>query len=64
MFCVHDWKLLSDVTTKSKFRDSMETLDNGSTLKLPWQLCDAKRKHIQVFSCIKCGKLKRFVEDI
>lgn len=65
MFCKHDWKLLSDTTTKSKFEVATEAFGNGPMrIKLPWQMSDAGRKHIQVFTCNKCGKLKRFVEEI
>ncbi len=65
MFCKHDWKLLSDTTTKSKFEVATEALsDRTTSMKLPWQMSDASRKHIQVFTCEKCGKLKRFVESI
>ena len=66
MFCKHEWQLLSETVTKSKFEISMNaafTSDVRPT-SLPGQLCDASRKHIQTFSCDKCGKLKRFVEEI
>lgn len=66
MFCKHKWSLLSETVTKSKFESSISafrSVENGK-VKLPWQLCDASRKHIQTFSCDKCGNLKRFVEDI
>jgi len=62
MFCKHEWKLLSEVTTKSKLqhmRDDCSFVANefrGTEM--------VSRKHIQVFTCNKCGKLKRFVEDI
>jgi len=64
MFCNHKWELLSETVTKSKLEHSVECLDLGAKFSLPWQLCDADRKHIQVFHCSKCGKLKRFVESI
>lgn len=66
MFCRHDWKLINEAVTKSKYEHALEAVADRSVtnLKLPWQLCDAKRKHIQVFTCQKCGKLKRFVEEI
>lgn len=62
MFCKHEWKMLSEVTTKSKFEVATENLVGNITV--PWQLANANRKHIQVFTCGKCGKLKRFVENI
>ena len=65
LFCKHSWKLESETTTKSKFEMAMSSLPVGvSTSKLPWQLCDGDRKHVQVFSCSKCGAIKRFVESI
>jgi hypothetical protein len=66
MFCKHKWKKLSETTTESKIKHATMALKEAGTLKspLPWQLCDANRKHIQVFSCDECGKLKRFVTDI
>ncbi len=62
MFCKHDWSVLSETVTKSKFEVATERMTHAKNL--PWQLCDADRKHIQVFTCSKCGKLKRFVENI
>ena len=65
MFCRHRWEVLSETVTKSRFESSMEAVKtNISELTLPHQLCKADRKHIQVFTCQKCGKLKRFVENI
>lgn len=67
MFCKHEWQMISETTTESKFESSMEAMKNAgvSSIKtLPHQLCDGKRKHIQAFVCKKCGKLKRFVETI
>lgn len=63
MFCKHKWKLLSETVTESIFEHAMKQ-GVGRNIKLPWQLCDAARKHIQVFTCEKCGTLKRFVENI
>lgn len=66
LFCKHEYKLLSETITKSKFEVTIETLKNAgsNSLNLPWQLADVSRKHIQVFFCSKCGNLKRFVEKI
>jgi hypothetical protein len=63
IFCKHDWKVLLETTTKSKFEASMEVLGKTNIEKkisLPHQLCCAKRMHIQIIVCPKCGKLKRF----
>ena len=64
MFCKHEWVLLTETVTESKFEVTMKQMKDGSQFKLPGQLCDADRKHIQVFTCNKCGEFKRFVEDI
>jgi len=67
IFCKHDYELISETTTKSKFDCAIEALDKHGKLtdvKIPHQMSQADRKHIQVFTCKKCGKLKRFVEDI
>lgn len=65
-FCKHEWMLISETTTKSKFESAVIALDKRITGKtrIPHQLCCGDRKYIQVVTCIKCGKLKRFVEEI
>ena len=66
IFCKHEWKTISETVTKSKYEIALEASKGAGieSIKLPWQLCDADRKHIQVFACEKCGKFKRFVEAI
>jgi len=68
MFCKHKWELVSETTTKSKFELATECAYregmNTSKFTIPWQLCNADRKFIQIVQCTKCGKLKRFVENI
>lgn len=60
MFCKHQWKILSEITTKSVVEHA---IDLGLTIK--GQRTGAlERKHIQVIVCEKCGELKRFVEEI
>ena len=60
MFCRHDWKMISETTTKSR----VEVLRECGCSSLKGLFEPVNRKHIQVFSCEKCGKLKRFVEKI
>jgi hypothetical protein len=65
MFCKHKWSILSETITKSTFDLAMETLKGAghtSDFTLPGQLCKGERRHIQVITCDKCGRLKRFVE--
>jgi hypothetical protein len=64
MFCKHDWELLSETVTKSRLEVATSNLVGATKIKIPWQLCDASRKHIQTFACKKCGKIKRYVENI
>ena len=81
--CKHDWKMLSEVTTKSgvdcihkwkvlKIFTTMSRFEEANKI-CETTLADAarsdgakllERKHIQVFTCTKCGALKRFVEII
>lgn len=60
LFCFHKWSLLRETVTKSRIEVIKET---GCT-NVKGLFNAADRKHIQVFTCEKCGKLKRFVENI
>jgi hypothetical protein len=68
MFCKHDWKMLSETVTKSKFESAANSIDNmkstSTKARIPHQMCCADRKVIQIVTCVKCGKLKKFVENI
>lgn len=68
IFCKHNWVLVSEITTKSKFEIAIETMAPLGTdfkkINLPRQMSDTSRKFIQIIKCEKCGKFKRFVEDI
>ena len=68
MFCKHSWKMLSETITESKFEHSAKQIKmmglGREKITIPWQLSDASRKHIQVFTCEKCGKMRRYVEKI
>lgn len=61
MFCKHEWKLLSETTTVSKVQHLAEI---GVTTVKGLSGDVASRKLIQIAACDKCGKLKRFVENI
>ena len=56
-FCKHDWKMISETTTKSDM-EVAGAIPNVATVKG----FDTQRKLIQVVACTKCGKLERFVE--
>jgi hypothetical protein len=60
MFCKHKWELLSETVTKSR----IEHLSDIGISEVTGLTKAAERKHIQVFACSICGKLKRFVEEI
>lgn len=59
-FCKHDWKMLSETTTKSQLEHMREVGFSPETI----DRFVLDRKHIQVITCNECGKLKRFVENI
>jgi hypothetical protein len=69
MFCKHDWEIISEKMTESKWEHTLKVLQThiGERLNkgnIPWQLCDATRKLIQIVVCRKCGKIQKFVEYI
>jgi hypothetical protein len=67
LFCKHDWHLILDKTTESKYEHSLKIVRANHAVgscNLPWQLCDAERMHIVILTCKKCGKLKRYVTEI
>ncbi len=58
MFCKHDWQVLSEVVTKSEFElllgmENLASIKNASNSKTI----------VQIISCKKCGKLKKFVTE-
>ncbi len=64
--CRHKWVMISNETTPSKFEHAMQQVrkSNLDLSRIPWQMCDATRKKIQILQCEQCGKLKRFVTTI
>ena len=60
MFCKHKWELISETTTKSR----TEVLGESGVTKFKGVFNLVDRKFIQIVFCKKCGKLKRFVEEI
>jgi hypothetical protein len=63
MFCKHEWKILSETVTKSDFETVVESM--GHRLgNLKTHADSGNRKHIAICTCDKCGKLKRFVEQL
>ncbi len=58
MFCKHDWQVLSEAVTKSEFElllgmENLTSVKNASNSKTI----------VQIISCKKCGKLKKFVTE-
>lgn len=67
MFCKHQWDVLSETTTESKYENTIKAARGNDVIgsfTIPSQMACAERKHILVVTCKKCGKLKRFVEEI
>jgi len=64
MFCKHKWTILSETTTVSKLEhaDRLQKVITTGTLEAVIEV--TKRKFIQIITCDKCGKVKRFVEII
>lgn len=63
LFCKHNWEVLSSTTSKSKFEVAMETASKRGVTgdcRMPPQMCDASRVHVEIVTCNKCGALKRF----
>lgn len=64
--CVHEWKIISEITTKSR----IEVLKDFECIPSEYLRIDfplmfpVDRKFIQILYCEKCGKLKRYLEDI
>lgn len=65
LFCKHDWEVIHLEITKSKFQVAVELGDKYCTgiANIPWRMCDTTEKHIQIVTCKKCGKIKKFVEE-
>lgn len=60
--CAHKWKMISEITTKSRIevlKDLKCIPSEYSYIMLP-----VDRKFIQILSCEKCGKLRKFIEGI
>lgn len=66
IFCKHKWKVLSETVTQSMVEMAIAALAGSSrdSSNIPAQLCQGDRKHIQIVTCEKCGKLQRYVERL
>jgi len=66
IFCKHDYEMIQEVVTKSAFEVAIDYFKGTGVmeLNLPKGMCNTERKHITTFKCAKCGKLKRFVENL
>lgn len=63
IFCKHKWAILSEITTKAPFEVAVEALSSREgKCTIPHQMSITDRKVIQIVSCEKCGKIKKFVE--
>jgi len=64
IFCKHEWKMLSETVTESPYEHSIKILRAHGGTSIKNFDASTERKHIQTFTCDKCGNLKRFVEEI
>ena len=62
LFCKHDWELISKETTKSNVQAILES--NSCEKKFKYLYTDLQRYLIQVFACKKCGKIKKFKDQL
>lgn len=64
MFHKHEWEVLSEVTTESKYeqlnRGGLSNLKTSGAMILEL----TARKHILTVTCEKCGEIKQFVNEI
>ena len=59
-FCKHEWSILSETVTDCKAK----ALTDLGIAHAKGIIDPADRKFIQIVTCDKCGKLKRFVNNI
>ena len=66
IFCKHKWVILSEITTKAPIQVACEALERlmpeDGRFEIPEQMSQTERKLIQLVSCEKCRKIKKFVE--
>ncbi len=60
IWCKHEWEILSEKITESQLEHYMKVVKLGNIKSMSGTM--AERKLIQILTCNKCGKLKRFVE--
>ena len=60
LFCKHNWELISKETTTSNF----ENISKLGVSEFTYFPSDLKRYLIQVFVCKKCGKIKKFEDQL
>lgn len=63
-FCKHEWKLIQNITTESHIEHIKHTLGTDAVRRFTIYRDNIERKNIVILSCNKCGKLKRFVENV
>jgi len=68
LFCAHEWKLISEHTSKSRFEHVIENLKgikgNLESVSMPPGMSNANRTVIQIVACSKCGKIKKFKSKV
>jgi len=65
MFCKHDWKILSEMTTDSQMDKLNKKFEYCPVRFHKWDVSSLFAKQlIQLVTCTKCGKLKKLVTNI
>jgi len=61
LFCKHEWKVISEMTEKSFLDKFCESDKYNIYIGIPCgiELCG---RIIQIITCLRCGKIKKFVE--
>ena len=62
LFCKHNWELISKETTKSNVQVILEANYNPKNFKYLYS--DLQRYLIQIVVCKRCGKIKKFKDQL
>ncbi len=63
--CTHKWGKVQEFYTESSMEQVLATTGQHLSPKNIYSLeAMTQRKHISTFTCDKCGKIKRFVEEV
>ena len=64
MFCRHKWEIISEKICESSFEHAMKEVAKlgqlAKSIKMSLDMANTDRKLIQIVTCAKCGKIKKF----